>query len=197
MINPIPQLYETKDRAAQKIIDGKVGIFPVDTVYGIVASATQPKAVSRFYGLKQRTDKPGTLIAGHIHQLVDLGIDSTSIERASAYWPNPTSVVLPTPPNLDYLSLGKQTLAIRIPADEELRSILIQTGPIITTSANRPGEPTVVAVDQAVNIFGDSVDFYVDGGDYTNRQPSTVIILSDSSIEVLRDGAGPTIDRAT
>ena len=197
MISPNLVTHTSKEQAAQKIASGQVGVFPVDTVYGIVASALLPESVSRFYGLKQRTDKPGTLIAGSLDQLVNLGLNHQSVEQASTYWPNPTSVVLPTPPNLDYLSLGKQTLAIRIPADEELRSILIQTGPIITTSANRPGEPTVVAVDQAVNIFGDSVDFYVDGGDYTNRQPSTVIILSDSSIEVLRDGAGPTIDRAT
>ena len=197
MISPNLVTHTSKEQAAQKIASGQVGVFPVDTVYGIVASALLPESVSRFYGLKQRTDKPGTLIAGSLDQLVNLGLNHQSVEQASTYWPNPTSVVLPTPPNLDYLSLGKQTLAIRIPADEELRSILIQTGPIITTSANRPGEPTVVAVDQAVNIFGDSVDFYVDGGDYTNRQPSTVIILSDSSIEVLRDGADPTIDRAT
>lgn len=183
----------TREQAAQKITEGSVGIFPVDTVYGIIAAANQPKAVSRFYGLKQRTDKPGTLIAGNTDQLISLGLNPEDIKRAARYWPNPVSVVLPTPPSLDYLSLGKQTLAVRIPTDKELRKTLSITGPIITTSANRPGEPTVTQIDQAVEIFGDQVDFYVDGGDYTDRKPSTVIVLSDSSVTVLRDGAGPSI----
>lgn len=183
----------TREQAAQKITEGSVGIFPVDTVYGIIAAANQPMAVSRFYGLKQRTDKPGTLIAGNTDQLISLGLNPEDIKRAARYWPNPVSVVLPTPPSLDYLSLGKQTLAVRIPTDKELRKTLSITGPIITTSANRPGEPTVTQIDQAVEIFGDQVDFYVDGGDYTDRKPSTVIVLSDSSVTVLRDGAGPSI----
>lgn len=183
----------TREQAAQKITEGSVGIFPVDTVYGIIAAANQPKAVSRFYGLKQRTDKPGTLIAGNTDQLISLGLNPEDIKRAARYWPNPVSVVLPTPPSLDYLSLGKQTLAVRIPTDKELRKTLSITGPIITTSANRPGEPTVTQIDQAVEIFGDQIDFYVDGGDYADRKPSTVIVLSDSSVTVLRDGAGPSI----
>lgn len=184
----------SKEQAAQKIIVGQVGVFPVDTVYGIVASANQPESVSRFYKLKQRTDKPGTLIAGSVDQLVTLGLNRDSVEQTSAYWPNPTSVVLPVPASLNYLSLGKPTLAVRIPADETLRKILLDAGPIITSSANRPGEPTVTQIDQAVEIFGDQVDFYVDGGDYSGRQPSTVVVLESGGVNILRDGAKPNSD---
>lgn len=188
--------HTSKEEAAQKIASGQVGVFPVDTVYGIVASANRPESVSRFYKLKQRTDKPGTLIAGNVDQLIDLGIGRESIEQASIYWPNPTSVVLPVPGVLNYLSLGKSTLAVRIPADETLLKILLTTGPIITSSANRPGEPTVTQINQAVEIFGSQVDFYVDGGDYSGRQPSTVVVLDSDGVNVLREGAKPNSDAA-
>jgi len=34
-----------------------------------------------------------------------------------------------------------------------------------------------------------NVDFYVDGGDLSGREPSTVIRVVDDAIEVLREGA--------
>ncbi len=45
---------------------GAVGILPTDTVYGLVARATDKEAVSRLYSLKGRDKKPGTIIAGNI-----------------------------------------------------------------------------------------------------------------------------------
>lgn len=186
--------YQTQQQAALRLRNGAVGVFPVDTVYGLVACAAVPAAVARFYAIKQRTDKPGTVIAASTQQLVSLGIDRAYIERVKHYWPNPISVVLPVSDSLNYVSLGKQSLAVRIPDDLGLRNLLETTGPLITTSANRPGEPTVTHIDQAVKIFGTTVDFYVDGGDYTDRQPSTVILFSDTATSVLRAGAGTAPD---
>jgi len=75
-------------------------------------------------------------------------------------------------------------------ADEKVRSVLEQTGPLVTSSANHPGKPGSVTVDEAWDYFGDRVDFYVDGGDLSGREPSTIIkINDDDSIEVIREGA--------
>jgi tRNA A37 threonylcarbamoyladenosine synthetase subunit TsaC/SUA5/YrdC len=52
-----------------------------------------------------------------------------------------------------------------------------------------PGEPPANTLQEAEKYFGDQVDFYVDGGDLTGHEPSTVIRIVDDAIEVLRPGA--------
>jgi tRNA A37 threonylcarbamoyladenosine synthetase subunit TsaC/SUA5/YrdC len=98
-------------------------------------------------------------------------------------------VVIPCGPELEYLHMGKRSLAVRIPDDPKLRSLLEKTGALLTSSANQPGQPPANTVDEATAYFGDDVDFYVDGGDLSGHAPSTVIRVIDDAIEILRAGA--------
>jgi tRNA threonylcarbamoyl adenosine modification protein (Sua5/YciO/YrdC/YwlC family) len=168
---------------------GSVGVIPTDTVYGVVACAADETAVRRLYAVKSRENKPGTVIAASITQLVALGIPRRYLKAVEQYWPGPISVVVPSVPELAYLDASKGTLAVRIPSDPSLIPLLEQTGPLLTSSANQPGEPPATTVAEARGYFGDEVDFYVDGGDLSGRQPSTVIRIVDDAVEVLREGA--------
>ena len=166
---------------------GAVGVIPTDTVYGLVCCAADEKAVTRLYALKDRHTKPGTVIAASVEQLVQLGIKRRYLTAVEQYWPNPLSIEIPH--QIDYLNQGTGRQAFRIPADDTLRALLEVTGPLQTTSANQPGEPEATTVAAAQEYFGNSVDFYVDGGDLSGRKPSTLIRIVDDAIEVIRDGA--------
>jgi L-threonylcarbamoyladenylate synthase len=175
---------------ADKFTPAAIGIIPTDTVYGVVARAADHEAVSRLYKLKSREHKPGTLIAAGIDQLVELGLKRRYLTAVQQFWPGAVSVIIPAAdPALSYLHQGKMTLAVRLPADKKLQRLLKQTGPLLTSSANPPGEPTATTIDQAKQYFGDQVDFYIDGDDLSDRQPSTLIRIIDDAIEVLRPGA--------
>jgi L-threonylcarbamoyladenylate synthase len=169
---------------------GALGVIATDTVYGVVARAADQAAVNRLYALKKRDNKPGTLIAANISQLEELGLKHRYLKAVEQFWPGAVSVVIPAAdPQLEYLHQGKMSLAVRVPDDQALQSLLIKTGPLLTSSANRPGEPPAVNVEQAKKYFGGQVDFYQDGGDLSERQPSTVVRIIDDAIEVLRQGA--------
>ncbi|MEJ0072893.1 MAG: L-threonylcarbamoyladenylate synthase [Candidatus Saccharibacteria bacterium] len=168
---------------------GAVGVVPTDTVYGLVCRADMESAVSRLYALKHREQKPGTVIAGRLQQLIDLGLRARYLKAVEHYWPNPLSVVIPCGEDLAYLHQGRHSLAVRIPADDSIRAFLSQTGVLLTSSANLPGEPIAENLAEAQAYFGDGVDFYVDGGTVVDRPPSTVIRIIDDAIEVLREGA--------
>ncbi len=174
---------------------GAVGVIPTDTVYGLVARAEDQVAVRRLYSLKQRENKPGTLIAASVDQLVSLGLTRRYLKAVEQFWPDSISIIIPCSPELAYLHQGKMSLAVRIPKDVILRTLLEESGPLLTSSANQPGKTPAATVAQAKTAFGDTVDFYVDGGNLSDRKPSTVIRIVDDAIEVIRPGA-VTIDES-
>lgn len=179
----------TSEQATEILNDGGIGVFPTDTVYGVVAKATDRLAVERLYALKQRERKPGTIVASSVDQLVSLGIPKKFLAIGEEYWPASLSVILPLENEHGYIHQGIGTVAVRVVADARLRDILQKTGPLVTSSANHPGMPEAATVEEAINYFGDNVDFYVDGGDLSGRKASTIIRLGDDGIEVIRDGA--------
>lgn len=166
---------------------GSVAVIPTDTVYGLVARAADPEAVAKLYELKHRENKPGTLVAASIEQLVELGVEETYLRDVAKFWPGAVSVITPIPA-LPYLHQGLGSLAIRIPNDPRFLALLEQTGPLQTSSANQPGEPPATTIDEAKAYFGETIQWYEDGG-CVRGEPSTIIRLTDAGIEVIRNGA--------
>jgi len=180
-------------KLVQLLQAGKAGIIPTDTIYGLVGRASDQTAVKRLYSLKNRQNKPGTIIAANVDQLVELGIKARYLKAVEQYWPNPISIEIPH--QISYLNQNTGRQAFRIPKDKALQQLLLQTGPLLTSSANHPGEPDATTVAIAQKYFGNSVDFYVDGGDLSGRKPSTIIRVVDDVVEVMREGA-VTIDES-
>jgi tRNA threonylcarbamoyl adenosine modification protein (Sua5/YciO/YrdC/YwlC family) len=150
---------------------------------------SDPVAVAKLYKLKNREQKPGTVIAANIDQLERMGIAATDLADAGKYWPNPISIVLPSNPSLSYVDQGKGSLALRIPKSPAFITFLEQTGPLVTSSANMPGLPPANTIAEAETYFGDDVDFYVDGGDLSSREASTIIGLKNGKVKIFRTGA--------
>lgn len=167
--------------------NGAIGVIPTDTVYGLVCRAADSLAVERLFLIKSRENKPGTIIAANIDQLKNLGADASYLQKAAKYWPGPVSVKFAHPD--DHLSRGTETIAVRIPDNTALVALLEAVGPLMTTSANHPGEPGAETVDEARAYFGDAIDFYVEGGDLLGRPTSTIVHLIDDTVMVVREGA--------
>ncbi|MDQ3159123.1 MAG: L-threonylcarbamoyladenylate synthase [bacterium] len=183
------KVFQSLDQEVADLLkQGKVGVCPSDTIYGLFCDAKNKKAVKQLYDLKKREKKPGTIIAANVDQLVELGLKKRYLSVVKDLWPNPLSVVIPTV-DLEYLHEGVGGLAMRIPKDNALREFLEKTGAVMTSSANFNGGKPADTVQEAFDYFGDSVDFYVDGGDLSKNKPSTIIRTVDDEIEILREGA--------
>lgn len=175
-------------QVASLLAAGKIGVIPTDTIYGLSCRADDPAAVQRLYRLKDREGKPGTLIAASVDQLTSLGI--VVIDGVEGFWPGSVSIILPVTNGLDYLTQGRPDTACRvIGKPPELLNTVRIAGSLLTSSANLPGQPPATNITEARVYFGDSVDFYVDGGMLTDSQPSTIIRIVQEHIEVLRHGA--------
>jgi L-threonylcarbamoyladenylate synthase len=186
----VPKVFnEFNDELIALLKNGAVGVLPTDTTYGLVCAAGNPEAITRLYTLKSREQKPGTVIAANIDQLVEIGLKARYLKAVEQYWPNPLSIIIPCSPELGHLHLGKLSLAVRIPKDAQIQAFLARTGALLTTSANHPNQKPAENIAEAKGYFGDEVDFYVDGGDLSGREPSTIIRIIDDEVEVLRQGA--------
>lgn len=172
---------------------GAVGVVPTDTLYGVVASALDKKAVERVYALKSRDEAKACIILIHdirdIEEVFCISLSDKEKNFLSGIWPGKVSVILPTKTkNFDYLIRNTGGLAFRVPADKELRKSLKKSGPLIAPSANPEGEEPAVSVDEAQQYFGENVDFYEDAGTL-NSEPSTLIRLTKKGYDILRQGA--------
>ena len=167
---------------------GAVGVLPTDTVYGLVAPATNKESVARLYQLKSREQKPGTVIAANIEQLIDLGVKARYLKAVADLWPNALSIETPLDDQLIYLHQGTYRQGLRVVADPNVSKLLLKVGPLLTSSANLPGESPANTIRDAEKYFANNVDFYIDGGDLSSREPSTIIRIVDDAIEIIRPG---------
>jgi L-threonylcarbamoyladenylate synthase len=172
------------EKTATILQNGGVGILATDTLYGLVGSALDARAVERVYRLKRRRpDKPCIVLVADMQDLELFEV--AAHPELDRYWPGPVSVVVAClSEQAAHLHRGTQTLALRLPDDEPLRELLRQTGPLIAPSANPEGLPPAQTLAQARDYFGETVDFYVEG--QVSDRPSKLIAISDGEVRVLR-----------
>jgi len=163
---------------------GKVGVIPTDTVYGIVSSALDKKAVDRIYGLKKRNPKKPSIVL--ISSLKDLKLFGAEIDKkiSDKYWPGKVSIVLPVK-KFDYLHKGKKSLAFRLPENETLINILKISGPLVAPSANTEGKDPATTIEEAKKYFGERIDFYLGAGKLKGK-PSKIISIKKGKVEEIR-----------
>ena len=184
----------TVEAAVAAIRAGEVVVIPTDTVYGLAGDPSNPEAVERIYAIKGRPPQLElSLLAADISQLDGLvEMDGVARSLAAAFWPGPLSLVCPLGPRRLGIPRSGTTLMVRVPGHALLRSLLEETGPVASTSANRHGIPPAATAGAAEADLAGEVAGAVDGGPSTGMA-STIIDLSSRPPRVLREGPIPPI----
>ena len=174
---------------AKTLAGGAVVLMPTDTIYGLHALALDEQAVARVAEIKGREEtKPFVVLAASVDQLQVLGISAERdvVDALASIWPAPLTAILPLRASIP-ASRGALTLAVRIPALEWLRELILRTGPLVSTSANRSGEPAIESPALLARELQDRLDAIVDGG-LRSGEPSTIVDLTSAEPHILRDG---------
>jgi len=116
-------------------------IFPTDTLPAI---GCLPKFSKIIYEFKKRDrNKPLILMGSKYKQLIDYVHESAKedFEKiASKYWPGALTMVIPSSEEQNPLLTSKDhTLGLRIPNSSIAQSLIQETGPLLTSSANISG----------------------------------------------------------
>ncbi|GAA1551080.1 hypothetical protein GCM10009789_01040 [Kribbella sancticallisti] len=181
-------------RAAVDAIEaGDLVVLPTDTVYGIAADAFKSDAVQRLLDAKGRgRDMPPPVLISVVESLDALATDVSEAGRklCEAYWPGPLTVICHAQGSLMWdLGDTQGTVALRVPDHENTRELLSRTGPLAVSSANKSGQPAALDVYDAEAQLLDSVAVFLDGGEVTGGQPSTIVDLTGDVPHVVRIGA--------
>jgi len=130
-------------------------IFPTDTLPAI---GCLPKFSNTIYEFKKRDrDKPLILMGSEYKQLIEY-VHETAKEDyediASKYWPGALTIVIPaSEKQTTILTSNDFTLGLRIPNSHMAQSLMKETGPLLTSSANISG------FQGSITAEGISLDF--------------------------------------
>ncbi len=181
------------DRAVLYLRQGGVVAFPTETYYGLAVDPYCEAAVARLFRIKQRqTSKPLLLLIEKIEQLVSVveEIPEEYVPLIEKYWPGPLTLVFQAKKNISGLLTGNSgTIGVRISPHKLAQALVKKMGmPITATSANISGFQPAKSAQEVVEIFGDKVDYVVDGGTTISGLCSTILGLQDSCLTLIRRG---------
>jgi L-threonylcarbamoyladenylate synthase len=184
------------EAAVAAIRAGEPVVLPTDTVYGLCAGPYRAEPVRALYAVKGREDmQPTALIAADFELLLECvpELRGRSAVIARALLPGPYTLILPNPARrYPWLTGARpETIGVRVPEfSGPGRAVVEQVGAVAATSANRPGEPDPVTLDDVPSEFRGACGAVVDGGRLPGI-PSTVIDFTGQEPRVLREGAEP------
>jgi L-threonylcarbamoyladenylate synthase len=196
----VADLYEVEgpedpalDLAAEALAAGELAVVPTDTVYGVAARPDVAGATERLFEAKRRPWRLmlPVLVAGTGDARRIAWMDVAADKLAARFWPGALTMVLPrTDVSMPWeLGEARDTVGVRVPANEMVLELLARTGPLAVTSANRSGDPTPSDCAGVRVVLGDAVAVYLCTGVLDSDLPSTVVDLMGPGHRVLREGA--------
>jgi len=182
----IIKLEELRERELVKIIrEGKIIVYPTDTIYGIGCDAMNGNAVKKIREIKNRTDKPFSIIAPSRQWIYDnFEVNNKNyIEKL----PGPYTFVLKAKKEgiVSHHANNGNTMGVRIPNHKITALIQKAQTPFITTSAQLTGEEPASDVRNISRKILKQVDFIIDGG-ALNKEGSVLIDLTGEMARIIK-----------
>lgn len=180
-------------QAAAILRDGGLVAFPTDTLYGLGADPRLPAAVESILRVKGRPAARGLpLVAADLDQVDMVGrLSSLGARLAGVFWPGPLTVLIEARPDV-HASVhgGSGLVAVRVPDHAVARGLARALGhPVVSTSANRSGEPEASTADEAVAALGEAIGFLLDAGASPGGPASTIVDATGAAPRLVRAGA--------
>lgn len=187
------------EEAAAALRDGKLVVFPTETVYGLGANALDEHAVSKIFAAKERpANDPLIVHIAHIGQVnqIAAGMPAGARKLALSFWAGPLTLILKKKPAVPSLvTAGLDSVAVRVPSHRVARALMEMCGvPIAAPSANRFSRPSPTTAQHVLEDLDGRVDLILDGGATDIGLESSIV---DFSVDppVLRRPGGLTLEQ--
>jgi L-threonylcarbamoyladenylate synthase len=170
--------------------NGQIIAFPTDTVYGIGCDPFNEYAISKIYKLKKRNGEKKFPILGYskdeLKRMVEFNSDAEKISEK--FWPGQVTLLLPIRKEITNKIQSNGKLAVRVPSNKCIMSILKKCKLIVGTSANISGEESILDSNE-IKIKLPEIDILVDGGKIISSGESTIIDFIGDELRIIREGS--------
>ena len=179
------------NKAVGLLRQGKVIIFPTETVYGIGADAFNKKAVAKIFALKKRpTTQPLQILIGDIKTVkkVSRNVSRKALALMKKSWPGPLTVIVTKKKIVaDIVTANMKTVGLRMPDHPLMLEIIKALGhPIAASSANISGKNPPKTAKEAAKHFRSGVALLIDDGRCRIGKASKVVDITKTTAKVLR-----------
>jgi L-threonylcarbamoyladenylate synthase len=183
---------EGEAEAVRLLAAGEPVGLPTETVYGLAAPALDPEACVRIFEIKERPFEDPLIVHVPGPEWMDklAMAPRTASELAEAFWPGPLTLVVPRKNIVpDLVTAGQESVALRMSAHPAFSRIITAFGaPLAAPSANRFGKISSTRATHVAEELGDRIALIVDGGPCDHGLESTIVLLRDDSLHILREG---------
>lgn len=177
------------DEAAALLQRGGLLAYPTEAVWGLGCDPDNETTVLRLLELKQRpVDKGLILVAAHLDPLRRwLDLPALPAERLAvvlASWPGPHTWVMPAASDAPaWITGGRDSIAVRISAHPVVAALCeVFGGALVSTSANRGGEPPARTRAELDPLLDEAIDGIVAGDTGELAQPTPIRVAVDGSV---------------
>jgi len=180
-------------KAGKFISNGRVILYPTDTIWGIGCDATNPDAVQKIYEIKHRSDRKTMLVLMDgpimLSRYLDI-VPEAALEIIDSA-AKPTTIIYPGARNLAQNLVAEDgSVGIRITSDPFCRYLIQGAGkPIVSTSANISGKPSPSLFSEIEPQILKLIDYVVNWRqeEASPTNPSTIIKLDEhGKVTVIR-----------
>lgn len=179
---------------AKLLNDGEVCGIPTETVYGLAANAYDENAVEKIFIAKGRPqDNPLIVHINSLDMLTQLVsyVPPLAYRLAEKFWPGPLTMIFQKSDNVPLaVTAGLHTVAVRYPSNKVVQKLILTAGmPLAAPSANISGNPSPTSANHVFNDLNGKIPAILDGGSCDVGLESTVVLLNEDGITLLRPGA--------
>lgn len=181
------------DMAVDALRDGKIIIYPTDTLYALGCDALNNQAIERICKLKSiKSDKTNlSIICKDISQVAEYArFSNDDFKMMKENLPGAFTFIYPSLSSLPKAFKWRKTVGIRIP-DNRIATMLVERlgNPIMTSSVEHYDEDYGCEPELMAQRYEDAVEIVIDAG-RGELEPSTVVDCTSGEAEIIRQGKG-------
>ena len=190
--HPVVPAEEQLKTAVETVRQGGVIAYPTEAVWGLGCDPWNREAVWRILDIKARPVEKGMILVASSESQVAPLLEPLTVEQRQSLaqtWPGPYTWLIPDINNWvpDWVKGQFTTVAVRISDHPVVRVLCDAVGhPLVSTSANKAGEPPLLMEDQIISHFGEMIDTIVPGDTGSQTTPSEIRDLQTG--QVIRSG---------